>query len=156
MFHLLEVFISAINLFKCLLLQKHFQRNENRDHQGEETKAFFFFFWLQKWGQSHHCHPEDTLRLAPDPAFCVSLTCRLRHSRHVLCLPTLLLGRAPPRVQNFSTELHFLLFQMMAIASDPQVVMAIKATWRAKSYQEGSMSGSEFKSKWNRRMSVFT
>ena len=34
-------FILAISLLKWLLLQKHFQRNENRVHQGEKTEAFF-------------------------------------------------------------------------------------------------------------------
>lgn len=41
-FTFLEFSFQAINLFKCLLLQKHFQRkNENRDHQAEEPNAFY-------------------------------------------------------------------------------------------------------------------
>lgn len=66
--HLPEVFVLATSLLTRPLLQTHFQRNENRVHQGEKTQAFFFS-QLQKRGDPNPSHPEGALPLAPGPAF---------------------------------------------------------------------------------------
>lgn len=63
-FIFLKIFISTINL-KCLLHQKHFQRrNENCDHQSEETNTFYLVTEKRKYNSLPNrtkCSPESLI-----------------------------------------------------------------------------------------------